>query len=449
MASLYLAIPVGAAAALWVLTRPKLSLALAVLGILWATSFEFLTGVDQFKWVDESAVALAVLASTLLALSRGRLYGYPGLWFFGIFLLCGAISSVLAEVESSTWLSAALLAAKGILVGWASAQIDWGPRDIRAMARVGAVVGLITALGVCLNLIVGERWTIAFAGYSEDRYGLSALVGPFTHPLALGSVASLVTVSALAWHRTFGPSRISKLLLFTAPLSALTSLRRTALIGLVVATTWTIARTSRAQSIALLSVGTALVTAFGGNFVREVYDNTVQEYFANNTEAARNLMTLGAIDVASMRFPFGSGFGRYGSFIAAEEYSPEYYRLGFSRIYGMTPEMTSFLTDTAWPSVLGETGWVGFTSFLVALALIFRSCRRIQRLCDAQARWFGRAGEGALVLTLVGSFSIPVFTAPPLYFVPFFVAGVAAALLRQCSCDCQEVETPCADRSSL
>ena len=81
-------------------------------------------------------------------------------------------------------------------------------------------------------------------------------------------------------------------------------------------------------------------------------------YFTNETQA-RGQLLMGGICTMKTYFPFGSGFGTYGSDIASKYYSPLYYKYGFNEIYGMGRTHTNFLNDNYWPMIMGQFGMIG------------------------------------------------------------------------------------------
>lgn len=70
-------------------------------------------------------------------------------------------------------------------------------------------------------------------------------------------------------------------------------------------------------------------------------------------------------------FPFGSGFGTFGTEIAAQYYSPLYYRYGLSSFWALT-EGGSELTDCYWPAVGAEMGLFGVVLAAVLILLFFK-----------------------------------------------------------------------------
>lgn len=86
---------------------------------------------------------------------------------------------------------------------------------------------------------------------------------------------------------------------------------------------------------------------------------------------ARATLFADGVKVANEYFPFGTGWGTFGSYFAAVEYSPVYYALGWDKLYDLNPKRWYFLMDTYWPSVYAESGWIGFAGLFVALLVVY------------------------------------------------------------------------------
>ena len=103
-------------------------------------------------------------------------------------------------------------------------------------------------------------------------------------------------------------------------------------------------------------------------------------YYFSQDGAARNELTRVGVMIANRFFPFGSGFAAYASNITADNsyYSPLYYQYGLYTVDGLAPGNATFLSDTFWPIVFGQFGWIGFVLFclmLLFLALFaYRAC---------------------------------------------------------------------------
>ena len=100
-----------------------------------------------------------------------------------------------------------------------------------------------------------------------------------------------------------------------------------------------------------------------------------QEYFVSGVKASqgrapRLMFFEGGVQLFKEYFPFGTGFGTFGSSSAATHYSPLYYQLGFDKIPGMQPTDTRYLNDTFWPMIFGQLGLVGTIPFVILFFLV-------------------------------------------------------------------------------
>lgn len=98
------------------------------------------------------------------------------------------------------------------------------------------------------------------------------------------------------------------------------------------------------------------------------------EIFFLNTSSARSLLFWGAYNIAKEKIIFGVGYAMYGSSQAALVYSPIYVLNGFANRYGMTQTNIIFLTDSFWPIIIGQFGFIGLILFGL---FIFKFLRHI------------------------------------------------------------------------
>ena len=77
-------------------------------------------------------------------------------------------------------------------------------------------------------------------------------------------------------------------------------------------------------------------------------------------------------------FPFGSGFGTFGTAAAAKIYSPLYYKYNLDSIWGLAPDAPMFLADAFYPT-LAQFGLVGIGLFI---AFWKRMILRLNKLID-------------------------------------------------------------------
>ena len=72
-----------------------------------------------------------------------------------------------------------------------------------------------------------------------------------------------------------------------------------------------------------------------------------------------------AFKIAADYFPLGAGFGQFGSWMSRIYYSPLYEKYGLSSIYGLSKEAPYHITDTFYPMLIAELGFLGCFIYLV------------------------------------------------------------------------------------
>lgn len=99
----------------------------------------------------------------------------------------------------------------------------------------------------------------------------------------------------------------------------------------------------------------------------------IQYYYVMTDGSARARLTSVSLDLAAKYAPIGSGFATFASNITAQPgyYSLLYYQYGLNFVHGLVPSDISFLSDTFWPIIIGQFGWLGLFSFLSCIACLF------------------------------------------------------------------------------
>jgi hypothetical protein len=90
--------------------------------------------------------------------------------------------------------------------------------------------------------------------------------------------------------------------------------------------------------------------------------------FIEGGEVARLVLYLGALDIANLHFPFGSGLATFGS--SASYDSLAYYDTGISDLWWYVGDH-NYLTDTFWAMIVGEGGWLGLAVYILFLVSFF------------------------------------------------------------------------------
>lgn len=423
--------------------------------VLMAKSLEIGTGWGPATYSDEIATAYLTIVLVGRRLWLGApLRRPPGLGLFAVFTVFGIISSAVSAVPLSIASAGGILVVKGVLLYFALSQIDWTAADIPWLARFGAwVVGIALACAA-VNLVIPGPWAAVLAntGHPQYRSALPSLIGPFTHPLLFGNFMALCGIACAApllyWAQARARAKGAPALLGGSFLGAVLSFRRTAIVGMLAALAF-LALRRRSASLLVTAV---LVIPIAGlvlyPVIHEVYDATYTSYIVDAMSSARTRMTIDSFTLAMQHFPFGVGFGRFGSAIARDNYSIEYMRLGYDHVYGLgSPNNPHnhgrFLTDTQWPAILGEAGAVGAAFFIGGLWRIFSTFRRAARVPGLALRLLGITGMGWTVHILIESVAYPVFVTTPTSPMLFGIAAITYVIWAG-----QDTEDGAADEAS-
>lgn len=112
-----------------------------------------------------------------------------------------------------------------------------------------------------------------------------------------------------------------------------------------------------------------------------VFDQ-LQYYFSDITSSRGALYYYG-FKTAKDHFPFGSGFGTYGTEFSRQQYSPLYYKYHMNYLYGLSPNNPMYVADTMWPPIVAETGFFGLALiifFFINLFLHIKNLKQTKRI---------------------------------------------------------------------
>ena len=94
--------------------------------------------------------------------------------------------------------------------------------------------------------------------------------------------------------------------------------------------------------------------------------------------SARSVMLMTSFIILYDYFPIGTGFGTYASHSAAANYSPVYYKYGFSDYYELrNSPVGTFFDDQFWPIILGQTGFIGFIAYASYLLILMGKINKL------------------------------------------------------------------------
>lgn len=141
----------------------------------------------------------------------------------------------------------------------------------------------------------------------------------------------------------------------------------------------------------------------------------------DGTQAVRGLLLVAGFDIALNHFPFGAGFGSYGSYASAVNYSSLYVDYHFDQIPGTMPDKPSFLVDNFYAMLLGEFGFIGFCLFIYVLYLYVRILFRAIN-SDPENAYYYCGGVMLLLIILYEGLSDSLFVQNRGVFVAIYIA---------------------------
>jgi hypothetical protein len=115
-----------------------------------------------------------------------------------------------------------------------------------------------------------------------------------------------------------------------------------------------------------------------------------------------------SFQIANDYFPFGTGLGTFASYFSTVNYSPIYFLYGLSNVNGLRLNATNFASDSFWPMIIGQSGWIGFIAYVVAVIMLFIA---IQKLYKINLSFYAAALIG-LIYVLIASMAEAAFVHP-------------------------------------
>lgn len=107
-----------------------------------------------------------------------------------------------------------------------------------------------------------------------------------------------------------------------------------------------------------------------------VNDKFIFYWSGSGTYTARRAMFECGFIVANDHFPFGVGYGNFGSYVSADYYPQYYYIYGLSNVWGLTPDRVDFTSDHFWPIIIGESGYLGLILYSLMLYFMFKTIKK-------------------------------------------------------------------------
>ena len=392
---------------------------------------------QSVKYVDEVFVTLGFLFFIVIPwLIKGKRPLKTGIeWLLSLFLLIGIISGIVARVPLFIVASQFLLYIKGFLFFYILASVPTNNLTLRKYVRSFAYVALLFLVLGFVDL-VAPHWFRTITGNmgNEDfRGGILSAKSLFVHPGEFGWFMAFIALYCFAFYIVFQrPSYLFAGLVFST--GCFLSMRAKPLGGLVGGilgglSTLTLSKKIR-NGLVFVAIGICICVIIWPKLYG-LYRQKISQYIEVKDPmlVARNALYITSVDIAKDYFPFGAGFGRYGSWMSRVHYSPLYDKYDLSEIHGLSREKPNFINDTFWPMVLGETGFIGFALYMTALILFMRTLyKQIKNTKDKYIKAFQLGTLMVLIESLIESLASPVYTRGPFVYLIFGAIGICYSL---------------------
>ena len=291
-----------------------------------------------------------------------------------VYFIIGCISGIKnSNYEFFSLLMGGLLMIKTYILVFSVSNVPVSKESLKYIIEALKSAAFVCAAIGIFNFILPSYYLKIFTfGFIDSRMGLPSVMSLFIHP---GQFGWFMLFIALYYFSIFIINRNKKKYIFSFfffALMALLSLKVKVIIGILVVMivyVFIIEKRKVKFKYILFTVGLiSIIWVFFGKLISENY----RTYFTQTeTISARYALSHTSIDILQDYFPLGVGFAKFGSWFARVNYSEIYYEYGIDNVYGLRPSEPFFATDTFWPVVLGETGFLGMVVYLLILVNIF------------------------------------------------------------------------------
>jgi hypothetical protein len=275
-----------------------------------------------------------------------------------------------------------------------AALLPWKPGDLQRIYKTVTAIGVfVAAIGFADYLTHGSASSALHLGipYAAGSTRSNAVHSIFSVPNEFSLFMSMLF--ALSFTRfAIKHSKADLALSLMYALSVVLSLRLKGFISLaavvmIVAIVRAFEREAenRRRAVIVAVVGCAVLI---GAYALEasVLRNQVSRYTSTSSTARAKLYSTSE-QIAADNFPLGVGFGRFASYQSRVHYSPVYDQYYLSTTYGLSRSQPEFIDDVSWPSVIAETGYLGFIAYIIGLLLLIGVVLRRLIAAAPDSRW--------------------------------------------------------------
>lgn len=313
----------------------------------------------------------------------------------GLALLSGLLGSFINRYQPNNIVfNDVLLTLKfflAIYIGYA--VFSWIPNDKRARNVIEKHIKIIITVFICMTLV--DKAFSVFPVF-DSRYGMQSMQLFYSHPTAL--VAACVSIVAL-YYMIFQEKMKSITIMIMCIIIAL-SLRTKAFGVAMIIIVMNLLMNYNSKKLRVFCYICAII----GIYMLAI--DQIQLYYGGEIkDSARLRLNETSMQIAKDYFPLGTGFGTFASTFSVRPYSKVYYLYRLNNVYGLSPGEATFVSDTFWPMIIGQFGWLGTIGYVTALLAVFKMINHIQK----QDKYIFYASLISFIYLLISSTSESAF----------------------------------------
>ena len=326
--------------------------------------------IPSIKYLDELYALLAVAVFMIeLRKNRGRikLQKYSLTMWLGLFCISGIIASLVYQYQSvvNVMFPDLFLNIKFWLAIYVS-SILFKSIDIETYGkRIGKHIKVVIYMWLIM-IAVDMFFLELFPG--EIRYGFKCMQLFYGHPAAFCAVCAFLLALLCIVKKKVKNAKVYMVILCLLMVSTMRSKAFGSVILFLIMYYIIIGFNKKINVRTLVVIGLGCMVMAWSRI----------QYFFLGAEYARRVLLRTSLVIAKEHFPLGAGFGTFASYYSGLVYSPLYYQYGVDKIHGLGREQGSFISDSFWPMLLAQTGFLGTFFYGMALFLLFRWMQKIK-----------------------------------------------------------------------
>lgn len=410
----------------------KIAIYIFMILIIFNTSFQRL-GLPFISSIDEAFVLGSVLYGVLFSKGKfSKLSLYLLLWIISFFCigLFSYYDNSYDQIYSRFSLLGGLLSIKFPLIIFAFMNIKLKDETVKSWLNCVLNIAKVTSPFVIASFLIPDVYAtiFPFVSYETPRLGFHGAMGLFYFPGLSGWFYFYIACFYLSSFQYKNSKRDFLSFLYFSAIALLSLKAKVIMSVAIIVFLWAVFFSKKYKALKIsfgILTGISLIASFSS-----VLKKNISMYILGNSsmqeDSARLALLKASNRIATDYFPFGVGFSKFASEYAKRNYSEYYYIYGINNIYGLRiAENAGFSTDTYWPQIIGETGYLGLVPVVIQYVFLFKNLlSRVNSkiVADDQKKYI-LFSLFVFIQALLESSAAAIFNTPPQYLLIGIIVG--------------------------